>query len=309
MKKIYTLLLLFTITLFYSIPTQAYSLDGNDIDIPELNDLTLNEVFRDGNNIINGNFNNGISSWTTNAVSFTVVDGVAQFLADAQSEQITSNALTKVNGNIYYHRSQVNSLNNVLFTTAGIGTVIYTGGSGWLSLSSTYTWVGSSGTWFLSIRNQSTSSFESVFVDNVYDINLTSLGLTSKTKEQLDYYFQQWELNNAYIEGYNTGYNLGYDEGFDDGVESETSYAVGYALGLSEGEDMETGSSLLILIVALIGFVMMIFGFTTKRGIFNLLSVAAFVVLGGLLIEFVGFIIITFGLVLINIYYAFFGEL
>jgi hypothetical protein len=28
-----------------------------------------------------------------------------------------------------------------------------------------------------------------------------------------------------------------------------------------------------------------------------------------LLIEFVGFIIITFGLVLINIYYAFFGDL
>jgi hypothetical protein len=72
---------------------------------------------------------------------------------------------------------------------------------------------------------------------------------------------------------------------------------------------METGSSLLILIVALIGFVMMIFGFTTKRGIFNLLSVAAFVVLGTLLVEFVGFIIITIGLVIINIYYAFFGDI
>jgi len=39
MKKIYTLLLLFTITLFYSIPTQAYTLDGNDIPLVQTKNL------------------------------------------------------------------------------------------------------------------------------------------------------------------------------------------------------------------------------------------------------------------------------
>jgi hypothetical protein len=53
----------------------------------------------------------------------------------------------------------------------------------------------------------------------------------------------------------------------------------------------------------------MIFGFASKLRIFNLLAVGAFVVLGFLLIEFVGFIIILFGLIFVNVYYTFFGEL
>jgi hypothetical protein len=64
-----------------------------------------------------------------------------------------------------------------------------------------------------------------------------------------------------------------------------------------------------ILIFTLIGFTLMIFGFVSKRRIFNLLAVGAFVVLGFLLIEFVGFIVILFGLIFINVYYTFFGEL
>jgi len=64
-----------------------------------------------------------------------------------------------------------------------------------------------------------------------------------------------------------------------------------------------------ILIFTLIGFTLMIFGFVSRRRIFNLLSIGAFIVLGFLLVEFVGFIIILFGLVFINVYYTFFGEL
>jgi hypothetical protein len=63
------------------------------------------------------------------------------------------------------------------------------------------------------------------------------------------------------------------------------------------------------LVVAAIGFIMMIFGFTTKRGIFNLLSVGAFVVLGAMLSAYIGFIIIAIGLVIVNVYYAFWGDL
>ena len=78
---------------------------------------------------------------------------------------------------------------------------------------------------------------------------------------------------------------------FDDGVSTEIE---------------KLGS---ILIFTLIGFTLMIFGFASKRRIFNLLAVGAFVVLGFLLIEFVGFIIILFGLIFVNVYYTFFGEL
>jgi hypothetical protein len=78
---------------------------------------------------------------------------------------------------------------------------------------------------------------------------------------------------------------------FDDGVSTEIE---------------QLGS---ILIFTLIGFTLMIFGFVSRRRLFNLLAVGAFVVLGFLLIEFVGFIIILFGLIFINVYYTFFGEL
>jgi hypothetical protein len=64
-----------------------------------------------------------------------------------------------------------------------------------------------------------------------------------------------------------------------------------------------------ILIFTLIGFTLMIFGFASKRRIFNLLAVGAFIVLGFLLVDFVGFIIILFGLIFVNVYYTFFGEL
>jgi hypothetical protein len=64
-----------------------------------------------------------------------------------------------------------------------------------------------------------------------------------------------------------------------------------------------------ILIFTLIGFTLMIFGFASKRRIFNLLSVGAFVVLGVLLAEFAGFLIIVFGLVVLNLYYTFLGDI
>jgi hypothetical protein len=78
---------------------------------------------------------------------------------------------------------------------------------------------------------------------------------------------------------------------FDDGVSTEIE---------------QLGS---ILIFTLIGFTLMIFGFASKRRIFNLLSIGAFIVLGVLLAEFAGFLIIVFGLVVLNLYYTFLGDI
>lgn len=111
------------------------------------------------------------------------------------------------------------------------------------------------------------------------------------------------------ITAYSSGFTVGYGEGYLDGVSEDNAYSLGYARGLSEGADMETGSSIIVFVVGAIGFIMMIFGFTTKRRIFNLLSVGAFIVLGGLLAQYVGFIIITIGLVIVNVYYTFWGDI
>jgi hypothetical protein len=311
MKKIYTLLLLFTITLFYSIPTQAYSLDANDIAITELNGLTLNEVFLDSQILTNPSFDNGLTSWNDGFTTTpTVSNSILSFIASASGQALFRN-ITTITSNKYYQVS------NIKTTSTGIALINFSligdpqtlhSASGYYEILSIYETSDSDANNEIQVR-QINTDYQTTFVDYVYLYNITSLGLTALTKARLDYWFNQWEFNNAYIDGYNQGELDGYADGLQDNTAYVQGYNVGYTDGLFGGSDMETGSSLLILIVALIGFVMMIFGFTTKRGIFNLLSVAAFVVLGTLLVEFVGFIIITIGLVIINIYYAFFGDI
>jgi hypothetical protein len=321
MKKIYTLLLLFTITLFYKIDTEAFTLDSNDIAITALGGLTLNEVF-DDNNLLDLQTLRGINSTLTFLDEIYILT-ITALISSNRFESAQNFANT---GNVYYLNSSILPLHNT-------NTVFQIGAQNsssfnlipniWNFLSST-------------ITANNTSRFRlfhsSEFFYNIDDvwqvkdptvINLTSLGLTSLTTFELDYYYNLWNDNNifiqaynegllaseAYSEGFSAGYEIGYGDGYQDAVEEDNAYALGYAKGLLEGEDMETGSSLLILIVAAIGFIMMIFGFATKRRIFNLLSVGAFIVLGGLLAEFVGFIIITVGLVFVNVYYTFFGDI
>jgi hypothetical protein len=288
--------------------------------------LTLNEIFLDSNIISNPNFTNGTTGFSTVNATLSVSNQILLFASGggtsfSQAFQ-TSPFVFPINNKIYLS-SKLRSTNN---QTTNFSIAYQIDGVAAYSISQTFPvqnqYYNLSGVINInnsSLNNQSiriTQEYATAAIANgkiteingnhgLFAINLTLLGIDNLTKLQLDNLFNEWRENNIFIQGYNEGY----DEGFDDGVASDTSYAVGYALGLSEGEDMETGSSLLILIVALIGFVMMIFGFTTKRGIFNLLSVGAFVVLGTLLVQFVGFVIIAIGLVLINIYYAFFGDL
>jgi hypothetical protein len=301
MKKLITLLLLFTITLFYSIPTQAYTINDLDVDIPELNNNTLREVFIDNNLLINNTFDNGLNNWLFLNATGSVINGQVNFTVSTNNGSLRSSTVQFINNTFIYYRADVKTnSSSVRLSVAGVGLVSHSGSGNFESISNYFNWTFGTQMNQIILFDQRTSGFNNIIADNFYLINLTSLGITSN-RQSIDYYYNEFKQISAYIKGYN--------DGFDDGEVSNTSYALGYALGLSEGEDMETGSSLLILIVALIGFVMMIFGFTTKRGIFNLLSVGAFVVLGTLLVQFVGFVIIAIGLVLINIYYAFFGDL
>jgi hypothetical protein len=293
--------------------------------------LTLNYIFLDGNIILNTQFLN-TSNWTTlnstNSVLNNELINTGNGSSTAPLTFATINGpTTSIASNVIVYGRATLKVDNANSTSISVGS----GNSQYIASQTTplanqpynLSFRGSSTvatTAFIVIHSYSSTALANgakIFIKNPLLIDLNSLGISNLRLSEMDYYYNLWQQNNAYIEGYNDGYDDGfddgfddgYDEGFDDGVASDTSYAVGYALGLSEGEDMETGSSLLILIVALIGFVMMIFGFTTKRGIFNLLSVGAFVVLGTLLVQFVGFVIIAIGLVLINIYYAFFGDL
>jgi len=149
----------------------------------------------------------------------------------------------------------------------------------------------------LQIEEGSTATTYEAFATPTTTLNLTFLfGVGNEpNKATMDGYYAEYE---EYLEYLYVCCNIFATQTisfetiyFDDGVSTEIE---------------RLGS---ILIFTLIGFTLMIFGFVSRRRIFNLLSIGAFIVLGFLLVEFVGFIIILFGLVFINVYYTFFGEL
>jgi hypothetical protein len=147
------------------------------------------------------------------------------------------------------------------------------------------------------VEQGSTATTYEAFATPTTTLNLTFLfGVGNEpNKTTMDGYYQDYEDWQDYSFILPLGFNtqtISFETiYFDDGVSTEIE---------------QLGS---ILIFTLIGFTLMIFGFASKRRIFNLLAVGAFVVLGFLLIEFVGFIIILFGLIFVNVYYTFFGEL
>ena len=203
MKKLITLLLLFTITLFYSIPTQAYTLDGNDIAIAELNGLTLNEVFKDQNIITNHDFSNGTTGWTTNGSTITA------------SNNILTITGTGVN---YFPNSRFNynfTLNNVYYAYANVR-ALDPSNTGAISLRE-----GFGGTisqinvnndpYFIKLSGKRTSNAQTYLMilytsldetnatanglqlevdgkSGVYLIDLTSLGISSLSDTKLDYW-------------------------------------------------------------------------------------------------------------------------
>jgi hypothetical protein len=141
-----------------------------------------------------------------------------------------------------------------------------------------------------------------------YFIDYTTLGIDNLTQFEIQDYYSLWQQNNAYIEGYNQGELDGYAEGLEDNTAYVQGYNVGYTDGLLGGADMETGSSIIVLVLAALSFAFMLFGFTSRKRIFNLFAVGLFIVLGGLLFEYPAFIIVTIGFVIVNLYYTFVSD-
>jgi hypothetical protein len=281
--------------------------------------LSLNDIFVDGQFLLNPTFDDGTNNWNANGGTITVSNSVLTFTSSSLSSfrGITQTAVETLN-EVYYAVARIKPIKNSVITLGRDQLNYNVNPNVYNIISNKYISDNVNFVFF-----QSLAATETFQLDYVYSYALTYLGIDHLTVIELDLLYNDWFYNSiydqgftdgelsseAYANGFTAGYEVGYGDGYTDAVEEDNAYALGFAKGLLEGTDMETGSSLLILIVAFIGFVMMIFGFTTKRGIFNLLSVGAFVVLGTLLVQFVGFVIIAIGLVLINIYYAFFGDL
>ena len=205
MKKIYTLLLLFTITLFYSIPTQAYSLDGNDIDISELNNLTLNELFIDNNIITNGDFSSGSTGWVD--LTNSIISNETLILTGISDNVLAFNQL---NSSLIPTSSRL-YISYQIISDSLVGTFL-AGGASLDSVFSTIRTLPKNIGYNSTIQNTNNNNKNlidfrlppgatsgTLILDNFIVLNTTALNITSLTKTQLDDYYHIW-LDGGYYE-------------------------------------------------------------------------------------------------------------
>jgi hypothetical protein len=315
-----------------------------------------------GQVLSNGDFDNGTTGWSPEVPSTWDSINVSNSVWIGLSENTTSLRFPRLQQNKSYTASDsiYTYIRNYKSTMSAFSTIIFdpltttitnflTGlENQTIAFQSSIVSIAATGTGFLRFNNATFNPFSLLSVDEIGQLNLTSLGLTSLTKTNIDNFYDLHRnlINNNFIyTGYSTDFinpTFGFDNKllnltdiFGLGNEPNQATIEGYyddyleyleylyvccnifatqtisfeTIYFDDGVSTEIERLGSILIFTLIGFTLMIFGFASKRRIFNLLAVGAFVVLGFLLIEFVGFIIILFGLIFVNVYYTFFGEL
>jgi hypothetical protein len=179
---------------------------SNDIPIPALNNKTLNEVFVGGQLVANGDFSNGTTGWITNDGTLSVVNG--NLLLSNSTSQFPR-AMTTLNlssGSVIYGITRLRDLLNNVGITGGAG-ISLRGTPANFSIQTTYNNNNqfqiisnkvtiTNNTTELWVTNYQTSTKPSTTeIDYAYTYNLTSLGIATLTKSQLDYLYQVWQFN------------------------------------------------------------------------------------------------------------------
>jgi hypothetical protein len=176
-----------------------------DKPIAQLNNLSLREVFEGGQLVVNGDFDNGTTSWTqVNTTGFTVNNGIAQFTVTSQFGriQVSNNTLSlygNQNDKMYVAsrlKTSVTGNSQVTFSVNdGVSetNIFYTTSMNGFNLLSNIRTIASNATLFSPrIYDNRSSNFTQIEVDYIYAINLTALGI-NLTKEQMDEYFAMYQ--------------------------------------------------------------------------------------------------------------------
>ena len=188
-----------------TITTTTYHVDE---PINELNNLSLNDVFLDGNLIQNHDFSDGITNWGCNRCSLSVNNEILNVSGNLTNTFYqTFQYLNTTANNDYYLRIDVNNVINVNSLRFQVqdsngsydyySTTLLTDNSLIFSRSVSLTRI-----LFTTLYdNTSASSYD---IDNIYMIDLTDLGIDNLTKNQLDDWYDIYvkanENNGVYIE-------------------------------------------------------------------------------------------------------------
>jgi hypothetical protein len=169
---------------------------SNDIPIPALNNKTLNEVFVGGNLVVNNEFTNGTTGWILNNASVINNEGVLLTTVNATA-WLRQNLV--VTTNTYYVRHDSRYVSGA---TANWGVYFGVDFKQQFNLTTTMTTKSLKATHSgsftsFSLGNLLSNTISQFVVDNIYLLNLTSLGIASQTQAQMDAYFEAWQRNNA----------------------------------------------------------------------------------------------------------------
>jgi hypothetical protein len=176
----------------------------NDTPIAQLNNLTLNEIFRDNNLIINGDFDINLTNWTINAGTVVWQNGTAKISVETPLDFRQLN-LTLLNSNNYYiiYKAYEDNNGSLTFGLRNANTAITNIFIQSFTINpQNYSYIfTTSANGDNLVIGRGSERLGNIYIDDVYLINLSSLGLTSLTQSQLDRYYELWqnpELNITY---------------------------------------------------------------------------------------------------------------
>jgi hypothetical protein len=185
---------------------RVHRASGNDIPLAVLNNQSLNQVFVGGQLVLNPDFDSGTTSWTSTDSSSTATSGILTNTGSGTAVDpfIGQNYSGNFQGQSFYIAGKVRTL-STLTTSIGLFNrslnqfAIQTSPlqNTWYNLSQKYTEDGT--TFGIRVRHIYASTANAngsqMQVDYAYLYNLTSLGIATLTKSQLDYLFTVWQFN------------------------------------------------------------------------------------------------------------------
>jgi hypothetical protein len=175
---------------------RVHRASGNDIPLAVLNNQSLNQVFVGGQLVTNGDFSNGTTNWTgLGSEILSVNDGIMTVTSTVAGSQVRLRQSTPIVsiGEIFYFNSFVKVNQTHSFSLARPFSFSLN------PILNQFTFISTLGTSTSTEKlrfGYGTSnigdSFDVKYV-NLY--NLTSLGIATLTKSQLDYLFTVWQFN------------------------------------------------------------------------------------------------------------------
>jgi hypothetical protein len=175
-----------------------------DISIAELNNHTLREVFELGNLVVNGDFSNGLSGWstyggnTTHNISTVGDILVIQRTSVGENVSFAQPITLTVSNKMYSYFTIASSYD---FATANINYIATVDNYPLYSLNGAFTkesiiqTVTSNDGLYILTNNLNIDNGEQINIMNVGVIDLTSLGISALTLEQMDAYFEMYQEN------------------------------------------------------------------------------------------------------------------